>query len=284
MSAATLLSRPQSAARRRPFVEAADGTRLAWFEWGKGPPLLFLHSWAMATQMWDYEFARFADAGYRAIGFDRRGHGRSDIPAGGYDFDTFADDLAAVIEALNLKDVTLVGHSMGCNEIARHLARHGDRRVARVVFLAPVTPFLRQTEDNPAGVPEEAWEAMRAAWASDFPKWLEDNAPGFFVPETSAALMRWGVDMLARTPLPVVIACNRALTAEDFRSDVAAMNVPTLILHGDADLSAPLALTGQPTAALIKRSQLKVYEGAPHGLMYTHRDRMHEDMLAFMKS
>ena len=285
---ASVLSAPRAHPRTPdkpgPFIETHDGVRLFWTEWGEGPPVLFLHSWAMETRMWDYQFAALAEAGFRCLGYDRRGHGRSDLPANGYDFDTFADDLSAVIDALDLCDLTLVGHSMGCNEIARYLARHGDARVARVAFLAPVTPCLLQRPDNPAGLPAEAFAAMRAAWARDFQGWIAENTDGFFVPETSPALKRWGAEMLARTPLTVALACNEALTAEDFRADVAAIRVPTLILHGDADVSAPLALTGEATAALIDGATLQVYAGAPHGLMYTHMQQLNEDLARFLRS
>jgi pimeloyl-ACP methyl ester carboxylesterase len=137
-----------------PFIEAQDGTRLYWTQWGAGRPILFLNSAGVSTQMWDYQMVEFADQGYRCIAFDRRGHGRSDRPLGGYDYDTFADDVASVISALDLRDLTLVGHSMAGGEIVRYLTRHGSARVARIVLLAPTTPYLMKTADNPNGVPD----------------------------------------------------------------------------------------------------------------------------------
>lgn len=172
-----------------PFAVASDGARLHCCAWGEGAPVLFLHSWAMQARMWDYQFAALASHGLRCLGFDRRGHGRSDQPAGGYDYDTLADDLAAVVETLDLRDVTLVGHSMGAGEAVRYVTRHGSGRVKRLVFLAPTTPFLTQTPDNPAGLPAAAFEAMRMAWMADFPRWVGENAAAFFTPTTSAALI-----------------------------------------------------------------------------------------------
>ena len=285
MPANTLtLERPAEGAQTAggPFISAGDGTRLFWREWGAGRPVLFVHSFAMASRMWDYQFAALGERGLRCIGFDRRGHGLSDVPAGGYDLDTFADDIASVIEALDLCGLTLVGHSMGCNEIVRYLSRHGEARIARVALLAPTTPFLRQTRDNPAGVPEAMFEAVRAGWAADFPKWVADNTAPAFVAETSPAMMQWVAEMMTHTPVTVAIACNRALTSADQRAEVKAIGVPTLVVHGDRDASAPLALTGARTAELIGGAQFRVYEGAPHGLMYTHMERLHADMLDFI--
>jgi non-heme chloroperoxidase len=265
-----------------PFIETRDGTRLHWRQWGEGAPVLLVHSWGMSTAMWDYQVAALAPHGLRCIGYDRRGHGRSDIPAGGYDYDTLADDMASVIEALNLDGLTLVGHSMGGCEIVRYLTRHGSARVARIALLAPTLPFMTQTADNPAGVPAEAFEAMRAEWQRDFPKWVADNTAPFFTPETSPALMKWGIDLLLQISLPVAIACNRAVTGTDFREELRRIDVPTLLIQGDMDVSTPLAMAGERTAALIPQCRFKVYEGAPHGLMYTHMARLNADLAAFI--
>jgi non-heme chloroperoxidase len=154
------------------------------------------------------------------IGFDRRGHGRSDCPPRGYDYNTLADDLADVIDDLGLSGLTLVGHSMGAAEIVRCLTRHGSSRITRIVLIAPVLPFIRKTEDNPAGVPEQALEALRAVWKADFPKWVVSNTPPFFAPSTSVELLRWGSNMMLKTPLPVAIECNRTIANTDFRSEL----------------------------------------------------------------
>jgi len=267
----------------RHYIEARDGTHLYWREWGRGPSILFLTSAALPVEMWTYQMTAFADAGFRCLTFDRRGHGRSDVPAHGYDYDTLADDLDSVIEALDLHDLTLVSHSMAGGEIVRYLTRHGGRRIARTVMLAPTTPFFLKTQDNPHGVPEEAFEALRAGWRKDYPRWVAENTDAFFTPETSPAMKAWMVSLITQITVPVAIACNQAVTTTDFRTEMQAIRTPTLIIHGDKDASAPLALTGQPSAALIPGCELKVYAGAPHGLMYTHSDRLHADMLGFIR-
>ena len=266
-----------------PFVEAHDGTRLYWTQWGSGRPILFLNSAGLTTQMWDYQMVAFADQGYRSISFDRRGHGRSDLALGGYDYDTFADDAAAVISTLDLQGLTMVGHSMASGEIVRYLTRHGSARVARIVLLAPTTPYLTQTADNPNGVPQSKFEAVRASWRKDYPKWVTDNTAPFFVPETSPAMMQTLAAQMMHCSLPVAIACNKALTTTDFRADAAKVSVPALVIHGDRDASAPLAITGKPTAELIPGCRLKVYQGAPHGLIYTHMEMLNADILQFIR-
>ena len=267
--------------RRAPLIESRDGTKLYWREWGRGGPVLFAHSWCMNSQMWDYQFATLGHRGMRCIAYDRRGHGRSDQPPAGYDYDTLADDMAIVIETLDLHDLTLVGHSMGAAEIVRYLSRHGDGRVKRIVLLAPVLPFLTRTATNPDGVPADMFEVWRAQWRDDFPKWVADNAAPFFTADTSPALIKWGVEMLLQTSLPVAVACNRAVAETDFRPELPRIGVPTLLIQGDKDASAPIELTGKKVAQLIPNCQFKIYEGAPHGLMFTHRARLHADLVEF---
>lgn len=267
-----------------PYIQAKDGTRLFVREWGEGRAVLFLHSWALSSQIWDDQMLALAEAGYRTIAFDRRGHGRSDIPPDGYDYDTLADDIAAVIRTLNLDQVALVGHSMGCGEAVRYLTRHGSSRVARLALVAPATPCLLQAADNPEGLPAAAFEAMRAAWREDFPKWISDNAEPFVGPETSAAKIAWITAMMLQTPVSVAIACNRTIAEADLRAEMKAIAIPSLVIHGDRDASAPLALTGQPTAALLPNGRLELYEGAPHGLMFTHAERLNRDLLAFLRA
>jgi pimeloyl-ACP methyl ester carboxylesterase len=264
------------------FVTTMDGTRLYCKEWGTGAPVVFLHSWGMASDMWQYQIVDLAERNLRCITYDRRGHGRSDQPSNGYDIDTLADDLARVIDAHELTGVTLIGHSMGGAEIVRYLTRHGRAKVARIVLLAPTTPCLQQSADNPDGVPARAFEAVRAQWRHDFPKWVADNTRPFFVADTSDAMMRWGTDMLLRTPLPVAIACNQSLTTADFRAEMPAIARPALVIHGDADASAPLALTGAKSAKLLPNCELKVYAGAPHGLFITHAKEVNADIIAFI--
>lgn len=268
------------ARRRAPqTIEAADGAHLAYTDWGEGPPVLFVSAWACSSTMWQAQVARLTQAGLRCITFDRRGHGRSPDPGRGYDMDTLAGDIAAVLEQLDLRGVTLVGHSMGGAEAIRYLARRHDGRVARAVLVAPAAPYLTQTPDNPHGLPAAAHEQVRAAWLADFPKWLSDNARPFFTPETSQEMVAYGVRMLLACPLPVALACNRALVATDLRADCGKIAVPTLVVHGDADASAPLEITGKRVAALVPHARLLVLRGAPHGLFITHAEAVSEEIL-----
>jgi len=264
-----------------PFIAAKDGAELYWHEWGEGAPILFLNSLGCGSRMWDYQIAGLAEKGFRCIGFDRRGHGRSDQPPRGYDFDTFADDVAALIDELNLSSLTLIAHSIAGGEAVRYLTRHGREHVARAILIAPTTPMLLKTDDNPNGAPKAGFEALWAQWKRDYPKWIADNLAPFFLPETSPAMMRWGANLL-QTSVPIAIACARAMVEEDFRAEMRRIEVPTLIIHGDRDRSAPIELTGKPSADLIPGCRLLVYAGAPHGLMFTHMDDLHADILRFM--
>ncbi|WP_437877122.1 alpha/beta fold hydrolase [Sorangium sp. So ce513] len=273
--------RPQHAAG--PFVEAQDGALLFYRDWGAGKPVLFLSGWALSSDMWGYQMLDLVDNGLRCVAYDRRGHGRSSDPGRGYDHDTLADDLAAVLEQLDLREVTLVGHSMSSGEIVRYLSRHGDRRIARVVFLAPTTPMVLRAADNPDGLDRQLVEQVRATIRADYPGWLDDNAPPFFVDGTSPGMREWVRHLMLHCSMKAVIDCHRAMAEADFRDELRRIRVPTLVLHGDRDASAPLALTGQKTAALVPDSRLVVYEGAPHGLFVTHRERLSRDLLAFAR-
>ena len=266
-----------------PFIATKDGTRLYWRHWGQGPPMLFLNPLGVGSEMWDYQMTAFADEGFRCIGFDRRGHGRSEQPAGGYDHDTFADDVAALVDELDLANLTLITHSMAGGEAVRYLARHGSGRVARLVLLAPMTPMLLKTDDNPNGAPRAGFEALWAEWKRDYPKWVADATAPFFIPETSPAMMRWFADLVQRVALPVALACSRAMVEADFRAEMRRIEVPALLIHGDRDRSAPIELTGKPSAQLIPGCRFLIYEGAPHGLMFTHMDRLRADILQFVR-
>ncbi|RDU95469.1 alpha/beta fold hydrolase [Trinickia dinghuensis] len=267
-----------------PFMTTGDGTQLYWCEWGSGAPMVFVSAMACGTSMWDYQFAEFGERGMRCISLDRRGHGRSDRSPRGYDFDTFADDLAQLIDTLDLKEITLVSHSMGSGDIVRYLSRHGSGRVARIVMLAPTTPMLLLTENNPAGVPREQFEALWALWRRDYPSWVAGAAAPFFIPETSPAMIKWGTTSLLQASVPVVLACSRAMAETDFRDEMRRIDVPALIVHGDRDRSVPLELGGLPSSELIRGCKLKIYPGAPHGLLYTHMDRLHADIGDFLRA
>jgi non-heme chloroperoxidase len=278
------MAKPAHAAPRRAEIRARDGVRLFHRDWGEGAAVVFAASWALSSEMWAYQVAHLSESGARCISYDRRGHGRSDVAGSGYDMDTLADDLAAVIEQLGLRDVTLVGHSMGCAEIIHYLGRHGSARVKRVALLAPAAPYLVRTPDNPYGAPRAYFDGRMAEWAKDFPKWAADNKAPFFTPQTSPAMTDWLMDQMLETPLPVVIASFRALLGTDVRPDLARIDKPTLILQGTKDASAPLEITGARVAAGVKGAELKVYDGAPHGLFVTHMDQVNRDLEAFIKA
>jgi pimeloyl-ACP methyl ester carboxylesterase len=283
--ATAIASRPAAAATRRSAtVRAKDGTVLFHRDWGEGRPVVFVSSWALTSEMWAYQVAHLSDAGFRCIAFDRRGHGRSDAPAGGYDIDTLADDVAAVVDQLGLKSFDLVTHSMGGAEAARYLARHGTGRVRWVALLAPAGPCLVQRPDNPYGAPRAAFDARMAEWKADYPQWIRANQAPFFTPQTSPALQEWLVAQMLSTPTPVAIAAFRALIEADVRPDLARIDRPTLILHGDKDASAPLEITGRRFAAGIRGAELTVLAGAPHGLFVTHMDRVNRELEAFLKA
>ena len=222
-----------------------------------------------------------AKAGFRCVAHDRRGHGRSDAPSVGYDSDTLADDLATVIAARDLRDAVIVAHSMGAGEAVRCLARHGAGRVLRLCLVAPTTPFIPRTDDNPDGAPDALIDAGLAEIAEDFPGWIAANEAPFFTPETGAEARAWIKAMMLRVPLPVALAFRATAGRTDHRPDLAAIDLPTLVLHGDRDASAPLEITGAKTAAVIRGARVAVYEGAPHALPLTHRERFLRDLTAF---
>ena len=269
---------------RSPYVTARDGTKLFVQDWGTGQPVLLLSAWTFDASTWGSQIAALNAKGFRCVAPDRRGHGRSEMPSAGYDLDTLTDDVAAVIEARDLRDVTLVGFSMGTTEAVSYLGRYGSDRIARLVLVAPTTPYLVKTEDNPDAVPRAMIEADHATIARDFAKWIAANEAPFFTTETPEITRAWIREMMLSVPLPVALACRKTIAFADLRKAAAGIDRPTLIVHGDKDASAPLPLTGAKTAKLIQGSKLTVYEGAPHPLPLTHSERLIADMLAFMSA
>ncbi len=265
------------------FLETRDRTALFYKDWGSGKPVVFVHSWAVSSDLWQYQMVHLCGKGMRCVAFDRRGHGRSSQPGHGYDYDTLADDLALLLEQLDLREVTLVGHSMGCGEIVRYLSRHGSSRVDRIVLVGTGTPFALKTPDNPEGIDRAVLDKIRDSWAKDLPRWLAENSRPFFASETSPEMIQWLIRMALQSSLKALLDCSNASTDADFRTELVAITVPTLIIHGDADVSQPIEQRGRRTAQLIPGSRFKLYEGAPHGLMFTHTDRLNADLLAFIK-
>jgi non-heme chloroperoxidase len=271
-----------------PFVTGVGGTPLFTSAWGEGRPVVLLAGAGMSSAAWDYQRIFLAEKGFRAIGYDRRGHGRSDDPGSGYDYDTLAGDLAAVLEFHDAHDAVLVGHSMAGGEIVRYLSRYGSTRVAKVALVAATLPFPAKTEDNPHGVTPEVAAALRERWKKDLAQWLVELAPPFVgagLPgcEVSDALLKQGIEDMLRTSLRAHLECNKTIVGTDFRMELTKIAVPTLIVHGDTDASTPIEVSGRRQAELIPGSELIVYENAPHGLMWTHRDRLNADLLAFVQ-
>ncbi len=265
------------------MIKSHDGTELYCRRWGEGPPVVFVHGWALNADAWQSAMLLTARAGFQAVAFDRRGHGRSDDPGRGYDYDSLADDLAAVIEEFDLKAATLVGHSMGCGEIARYLTRYGDARVDRAVLVAPFLPYPLKTADNPDGIAEfAAMEAMRSTWATNFVGWLAQAAPPAFSPDASPELIALTVRQMLQCTLHAAIECNLAGAGTDFRPELARIATPTLVLHGDRDGSCPLELTGRKLPGLMPNCRLKVYPGATHTLIVEQAAELAADVLAFI--
>lgn len=258
----------------------ADRVELFYTDQGDGPCVVFAHSWALNSDQWTYVVAALLDKGHRCVTFDRRGHGRSDRHGGGWSMDLLADDLAQVIEYLDLKDVTLVGHSMGCSEIVRYVTRYGGGRVSGAVFLAPILPLLVQTADNPGGVDNSYLEASLDLLGRDVPHWCADNAPSYFGvnPRVSAGMTDWTTRQINDTPVRTLVDTLRMGAETDFRTELSAFDMPTLVIHGDADASAPIKITGRKTAALLPEAALLELPGAGHGLYVTHARSIAEEI------
>lgn len=270
------------------FIEAGDSTRLFFRDWGKGQPMVFLAPWGLNSAWWEYQMADLAGRGQRCVGLDRRGHGRSEEPNGGYDFDTLTDDLAALLEQLDLRGVTLVGQSMGCGEVVRYLSRHGSSRVARIVLVSTITPLIAKTDDNPDGTDAAILEYPRTLLSKDHAHPIGSFAPKFFgLPKNNVSqeIMDWWTRMMVDAcSLKVLLDLHRMFTVTDFRAELPKISLPTLLIHGDNDASTLIEKTARKTVPLIPGCQLKVYEGAAHGLPITHAQQLNTDLLAFAKS
>lgn len=267
-----------------------DGTTIYYKDWGTGQPVVFSHGWPLSSDSWEAQMLFLAAHGYRCIAHDRRGHGRSSQPWQGNDMDTYADDLAALLDTLEVQNAVLVGFSTGGGEVARYIGRHGSRRVAKAALIAAVPPLMLQTPANPGGLPLEVFDGLRNASIADRSQLYRDLAAGpFFGFNRAGAKVSQGMidwfwlqGMLAGHKN--ALDCIKAFSETDFTEDLKAFDVPTLIVHGDDDQVVPIEAAGRASARLIKDAQLIVYPGAPHGLTDTHKDRLNADLLAFLRT
>ncbi len=274
------------------FIKTTDKTsgeevKLNYFDYGQGKPVILLHGWPVCKEMFEYQLQPLIDAGLRVIGYDRRGFGKSDQPWGGYDYDTLTDDLKAVIDELNLSDITLVGFSMGGGEVARYFTRYGGANVSKVVLISSVVPYMPQTDDNPDGVPQDKLLDMADKAKNDRIGFLETFFKQFYGVSlvshpVSSAYLQYNLTLASFASGRATQECMKAFAYTDFRQDAANINVPTLIIHGDADKTVPIETSSRRAAGLIKNNQFIIYEGAPHGLHFTEKERLSRDLVSFI--
>ncbi|TDD82268.1 alpha/beta hydrolase [Actinomadura darangshiensis] len=271
------------------YIKTRDGTEIYYKDWGRGQPVVFIHGWPLNADAWDDQLKAVADAGYRAIAHDRRGHGRSSQPWEGYDFDTFADDLDDLIEGLGLWDVVLVAHSMGGGELARYIGRHGTERVSKAVLLSAIPPRMLRTGANPEGVPAEAFEDIKNGILRERSQFWKDASEGFFSanrPDTKATQGNrdafWFMAM--HESVKAGVDCVTAFAETDFTDDLRKFEIPTLIVHGDDDQIVPIDATSRKSVEIIPNATLKVYEGSSHGiaLVAGDKERFNRDLLDFL--
>jgi len=270
-------------------ITTQDGTQIYYKDWGKGPVVTFSHGWPLNSDAWDGQMLFLAQNGFRTVAHDRRGHGRSSQVSSGNDMNGYADDLAAVVETLDLQDVVMVGHSTGGGEVVRYIARHGSKRVSRVILIAAVPPLMLKTSANPDGLPKELFDGLRQALAKDRAQFYKEfalqfygaNRPGAKVPQTTMdQFWMWSMQAGLKNSYESI----KAFSETDFTEDLKKIDVPTLVMHGEDDQIVPIKDSAKKSAKLIKGSQEIYYPGAPHGLTSTHQDQINADLLTFLRS
>jgi non-heme chloroperoxidase len=271
------------------FITTTDGTSIFYKDWGSGPPVLFSHGWPLSADAWDAQMMFLGERGYRVIAHDRRGHGRSGQPWNGNDMDTYADDLAALIEALDLRDLALIGHSTGGGEITHYIGRHGTARVAKAVLIGAVPPLMLKTEANPGGLPIEVFDGIRKGTYDNRAQFFKDLPMPFYGYNRDGAKVSEGVrdsfwlqGMMGG--LKGQYDCIREFSEVDYTEDLKKFDIPTLIIHGDDDQIVPIGAAAHMSSKIVKGATLKVYPGAPHGLATTHQDQLNADLLAFLQA
>ena len=270
-------------------VTTKDNNEIFFKDWGDGQPVVFSHGWPLTADAWDDAMKVVADNGYRGIAHDRRGGGRSSQPWDGNDLDTYADDLAAVLDAHDLRDVVLVGHSTGGGEITRYVGRHGTSRVAKMVLVGAIPPLMLKTDKNPEGTPKEAFDDLREQLLADRSQFYKDLSVPFFGANRDGAKVSQGLrdqfwEQSMTCGLKGAYDCIQAFSETDLTMDLEAIDVPTLIIHGDDDQIVPIEAAAKKSAKIVKDAELKVYEGGSHGLASTMKDRFHDDLLGFLRS
>ena len=271
-----------------PTITTKDGSEIYYKDWGTGEPVVFSHGWPLSADAWEDQMVFLVAHGYRAIAHDRRGHGRSSQPSNGNNMDTYADDLATLTEALDLKNAVHVGHSAGGGEVARYIGRHGTKRVAKAVLIAAVPPLMLKTEANPGGLPMEVFDGIRTGVLADRAQFFQDLTETFYGANRPGSSVSQGLRdsfwlQAMNSGFIGVLDCIKAFSETDFTADLKKFDVPTLVLHGDDDQIVPIANSAQLSATLIQGANLKVYPGAPHGLCSTHKNEVNADLLAFIR-
>jgi len=270
------------------YITTRDNSKLYVKDWGTGRPVILMHGWPLSADSWDDQAMAIAAAGFRAIAYDRRGFGRSEQPWDGYNYDTLADDLATVIEETGAQDATIVGFSMGGGEVARYMSRHNGAHVIKAALISSVVPYLLKTTDNPNGVDQSLFEQMTEGMKQDrahfFAGFFKDFfGAGVLSSPVSTELLEWARSVAMQASLKATLACANAFATTDFRGDLAAFSVPTLIIHGTADKTVPIDPTGRAAARGIPHAKLIEYDDAPHGLFVTHKMQLTNDLLTFLR-
>jgi pimeloyl-ACP methyl ester carboxylesterase len=270
-----------------PYIITEDEIEIFYQDWGAGRPVVLIHGWPLNSDMWEKQATFLAEHGLRVITYDRRGFGKSDQPWGDYDYDTLADDLATLLDSLELTNVALVGFSMGGGEVARYLSLYGSERVSQAVLVSAVTPFLLKTDDNPDGVEGKVFDGIAAELRKDRPAFLHDFGPKFYgrsiIKHTvSEPVLEWTQEMALTSSLRATLACANAWATTDFRADLAAIDIPVLVIHGTVDATVPIEVSARRAVKLLSNATLSEYEGEPHGLFLTAADRLNQELLNFI--